>query len=243
MKILVLGDVHSRSEVFEILNREIDQVDLVIFLGDFVSTHARVTEEEQIRVCNELWKIKEENPEKFIILRSNHDCQHAGYYWAQCSGYFPEVGKWFEKNKDRWLKNTQWIYLHNNLLFSHAGVSAIWMENNQINSVEEINDLEPSEIFGFTPEGWWDTYGQSKTQPPTWIRPESLCKCAVKKYTHIVGHTPVYHICNISAELRGKSVSPKCPDIWCVDCLPDEYLIIEDENFIVKTYESRHNTL
>ena len=75
MKILVLGDVHARSEVFDILDREIDQVDLVIFLGDFVSTHDRVTEEEQIRVCDELWKIKEANPAKVVILRANHDTQ------------------------------------------------------------------------------------------------------------------------------------------------------------------------
>ena len=90
MKILVFGDVHARSEVFEILDREVDQVDLVIFLGDFVSTHDRVTEEEQIRVCDELWKIKEANPAKVVILRANHDTQHAGYSWAQCSGYYPQ---------------------------------------------------------------------------------------------------------------------------------------------------------
>ena len=73
MKILVLGDVHSRSEVFEILNREIDQVDLVIFLGDFVSTHYKITEEEQIRVCNEIFEWKESMPEKIVLLRGNHN--------------------------------------------------------------------------------------------------------------------------------------------------------------------------
>ena len=236
MKILVLGDVHARSEVFDILDREIDQVDLVIFLGDFVSTHDRVTEEEQIRVCDELWKIKEENPTKVVILRANHDTQHAGYSWAQCSGYFPKVGEWMQENKDRWLKNTQWVYIHENLLFSHAGVSKVWMQNSNIESVDKINELEPSEIFGFTPEAWWDNHGDSKTQPPTWIRPQSLLKCMVDGYTQIVGHTPVHYICNVSEEVRGKSVNPNTPDLWLCDCLPKQYLIIDNGEFIVKEF-------
>lgn len=236
MKILVFGDVHARYKVFEILNKEIDQVDLVIFLGDFVSTHDKITEEEQIRVCDELWKIKEANPAKVVILRANHDVQHAGYYWAQCSGYFPKVGKWFEENKERWLRNTQWVYVHDRMLFSHAGVSKVWMENNGIESVDDINSLEPSEVFGFTPEGWWDNHGNSKTQPPTWIRPESLLKCMVDGYTQIVGHTPVYRICNVSDEVRGKSANPNIPDLWLCDNLPKQYLIIEDGEFIVKDY-------
>ena len=237
MKILVIGDVHARSEVFEILDREIDQVDLIIFLGDFVSTHYRITEEEQIRVCDEIFQWKESMPDKIVLLRGNHDTQFAGYYWAQCSGYFPKVGKWFEENKDRWLRNTQWIYIHENLLFSHAGVSSIWMQNSNIGSVDKINELEPSEIFGFTPEGWWDNHGDSKTQPPTWIRPESLLKCMVSGYTQIVGHTPVYRICNISEELRGKSINLNTPDLWLCDCLPKQYLVIEDGKFIVKNTE------
>ena len=237
MKILVLGDVHARSEVFDILNREIDQVDLVIFLGDFVSTHDRVTEEEQIRVCDEIFKWKESMPEKIVLLRGNHDQQAAGYSWAQCSGYFPKVGEWFEKNKDRWLKNTQWVYIHENLLFSHAGVSKVWMENNQIKSVEDINTLEPSEIFGFTPDGWWDNVGDSVTQPPTWIRPIYLLKCMVDGYTQIVGHTPMHRICNVSEEVRGKSVNPNTPDLWLCDCLPNQYLIIDNGEFIVKEFE------
>ena len=235
MKILVLSDIHGRRCWKDIVIAE--NPDLTIFLGDFVSTHDRVTEEWQINNCDEIFKYKEENPDKVILLRGNHDGQHCGYHWARCSGYFPKVGEWMQENKNRWLRNTQWVYIHENLLFSHAGVSSIWMQNSNIESVDEINELEPSEIFGFTPEGWWDNCGYSKTQPPTWIRPESLLKCMVDGYTQIVGHTPVYRICNVSEEVRGKSVNPNTPDLWLCDCLPKQYLIIEDGEFIVKNIE------
>ena len=133
MKILVFGDVHSRSEVFEILNREIDQVDLVIFLGDFVSTHDRITEEEQVRICDEIFQWKESMPDKSVLLRGNHDVDHAIHeYWTRCSGYFPKVGEWMQQNRTRWENLTQWVYIHDNLLFSHAGVSTTWMQNNNI---------------------------------------------------------------------------------------------------------------
>ena len=236
MKILVIGDTHGRKGWKDIVSGETPN--LTIFLGDFVSTHDRVTEEWQINNCDEIFKYKEENPDKVILLRGNHCVQHAiPEYWTRCSGYFPKVGEWMQQNRTRWENLTQWVYIHENLLFSHAGVSTIWMQNNNIESVDDINTLEPSEIFGFTPEGWWDNHGDSKTQPPTWIRPESLLRCMVPEYTQIVGHTPVGLICNISEEVRGKSVNPNTPDLWLCDCLPKQYLVIEDGEFIVKNIE------
>ena len=44
------------------------------------------------------------------------------------------------KNKKRFLNNTQWVYLYKNICFSHAGVSSMWMKNNNIKSLEDINN-------------------------------------------------------------------------------------------------------
>ena len=54
--------------------------------------------------------------------------------------------------KSRFLENTQWVYVddESKIVFSHAGISQVWMDNNNIKDIHDINNLEPSEVFGFT---------------------------------------------------------------------------------------------
>lgn len=227
MKILVLGDIHGRLIWKDIIERE--NPDLTIFLGDYVSTHELISAEQQLSNLEDILNYTEENKDKVILLRGNHDIQHLDYYWAQCSGYNPIVTKGMLEMKDRFLKLSQWLYIYNNIVFSHAGVSQVWMDANNIKSIEDINKLEPSEIFGFTPDSMFDCYGDSVTQPPTWIRPTSLYRCNVKGYTQVVGHTPVKKIIDIYKSTVNNE------HIWLCDNLANkEYLIIEDRIFIPK---------
>ena len=48
-------------------------------------------------------------------------------------------------NKNRFLDNTQWIYIDNKTIFSHAGISQVWMNNSRKENVHDINKLETSE--------------------------------------------------------------------------------------------------
>ena len=171
---------------------------------------------------------KEANPNKVILLRGNHDLDSLGYYWAECSGYFDEVGKYIESIKDRFLTDTQWVYVEGNIIFSHAGISKTWFNNFDFKDINLLNNCEPSEKFGFTPNSFYDYYGNSITQPCVWIRPQVLVTDALDGYIQVVGHTPVKKITNL------KSVKDEWPEIWLCDCLPDEYLVIENNEFIIK---------
>ena len=177
MRIIILGDIHGRTWWKDILDNE--QYDLVVFLGDYVSTHHDISTMAQINNLKDILDFKENNPDKVILLRGNHDLDHLGYYWAECSGHFPGVEEWLsqEKNKQRFLNDTQWIYLYkpSNILFSHAGISKTWLEKTNV-LIRDINNLPPSELFGFTPgiDNPYDCYGDSIYQPCTWIRPGSL---------------------------------------------------------------------
>ena len=154
-----------------------------------------------------------------------------------------DVKNWF-------LKNTQWIYRipFTNIVCSHAGCSTVFLDNaykylsktcNQYYHgipvpytwiIDNLNILEPSELFGFTDDNTFDTNGESKCQPCTWIRPYTLLEYGVKDVIHVVGHTPTKHICNIKEECT-ENVQNYC-DVWCCDNLANgEYLIIEDEEF------------
>ena len=233
-KILVLGDTHGRPFWKEIIEKE--NPDKIIFLGDYVSTHEGISAEQQLSNLEEILTYKENNPDKVILLRGNHDTQHLGYYWAECSGWNGQVWSVMSQPefKERFLKLTQWVYIDEELktIFSHAGVSDVWMKNSEIDSVHDINSLEPSELFGFTPNYYGDCYGDSETQPPVWIRPQALCKCNVKGWDQVVGHTPVRTIINVGKSAKGKQ------NIWLCDALGvKQYLVIDNNEFQPKTFE------
>ena len=235
MKLLVLGDNHGRPQWEEIIEKE--QPDLTIFLGDYVSSHESIDSASQITNLEKILQYKESHMDSVILLRGNHDTQHLGYSWAECSGYFPHVGEYLMKNKDRFLLLTQWIYIYNDIIFSHAGISTEWLRVANISSIEEINNIEPDNRFGFWPCKMSDFYGISPTQPCTWIRPQTLVEYMPEGITQVVGHSPAKRICNVGIEAREK-YNIKCPDLWCCDALPEQYLIIEDGKFIVKDYEN-----
>lgn len=251
MKTLVLGDIHGRPIWRDIIENE--NPDRIIFLGDYVSSHALITEEDQISNLNDILSYKEENQDKVILLRGNHDVQHLGYSWAKCSGLFPKVLHYMSEpeNTERFLKNTQWIYIDEELktIFSHAGISSVWIEEyvepylvkkigpqyddgtiDMENILQLINEIKPCELFGFTPDNYFDMSGYSKTQPLTWIRPETLCTCNIKGYDQVIGHTMVKEISNVFKSSKGNQ------NIWLCDSLGfKNYLVIENRNFISKT--------
>lgn len=235
MKILVLGDIHCRTIWKDIIEKE--NPDKVIFLGDYVSTHEDISSTQQINNLEDILTYKENNPDKVVLLRGNHDLQHLGYYWAECSGLDREVLNYMseENFKKRFLSFTQWIYIDEDLktIFSHAGVSQIWMDDSRIKSVYEINNLEPSELFGFIPDSPFDYYGNSVTQPPTWIRPQSLCRCNISGWNQVVGHTPV-----TSDVVNIKKATKENRNIWLCDALGlSKYLLIENGTSIPSSYE------
>lgn len=227
MKIIVIGDIHGRTCWKDILNKE-KIFDKVIFLGDYVSTHDKVTEEDQINNLEDVLQFKKDNSDKVILLRGNHDTQHLGYYWAECSGLFRNVAQYLMKHRERFLENTQWIYVQDGIVFSHAGISDDWMTNSGFMNLNEVLNANPDERFGFIPDSPYDYYGNSVTQSCVWIRPQALCRCNIPEFDQVVGHTPVYKITDCYES------SKRHKHIWLCDALPKQYLVIDNKNFIVK---------
>lgn len=233
--LLVLGDIHGRTQWLDIINKE--NPDLTIFLGDYVTTHDNISSEQQIANLEDILSYKENNNNSVILLRGNHDNQMLGYYWAECSGFDPKVAEYMSSPeiKDRFLKLTQWVYIDEDLktIFSHAGVSEVWLkEIAKLNNIYEINDLPPCELFGFISNSFRDNTGDSITQPPVWIRPTSLSRCYVKHWNQVVGHTPVHKITNI------KDIVDIEENLWLCDSLGvNQYLTIVNNVYTINQYE------
>lgn len=237
---IVFGDIHGHGEWQMIVEKHLDDPDVVfVFLGDYLGSHEDISAEEQILNLLRILEFKEEFPERIILLRGNHDMQHLGYTWAECSNLNRGVLRQAMKPEfsERFLSITQWVYLVDNICFSHAGISNTWFKETGCKSIEEINSLEPSPLFGFTPNRLDDFYGESTSQPCTWIRPASLLVDIYEpeKYIQVVGHTTRNSITN-SQWLFDKNEYPELakPQLWLCDCNLKEYLEISGDSFSPK---------
>ena len=256
MKTIVFGDIHGRSIWKDIMKIEYD-ADRYVFLGDYVTSRENISEEDQIKNLKELFDWADEmnkyTPVRVVLLRGNHDMEALGYSWAECHPRFYD--RYLEKNRDWFLEHTQWVFVENDVVYAHAGVTNTWMKNVGLDNVEDINTLEPSEKFGFWPCKFSDYYGDSVTQPPTWIRPWGLFGDSFGKYTYVVGHTTREHITFTREEsLNGYMESyaddnipldeevinriKKANDVIVCDTLGNkEYLVVEDGKFIPTKFE------
>ena len=245
MKLLILGDIHGRLCWLDIINKE--KPDKVIFMGDYVSTHDKdISSDQQCSNLEDILNYKEQNNTSTILLRANHDNQHLGYSWAECSGYFPEVAEWMSGIKERFLSLTQWIHIEDFIVFSHAGISNTWFKSLNLGeptreNLLKINTLEPSEKFAFTPERYGDFYGDSKTQPCTWIRPQALLSDPIPGWTQVVGHTAPKYPGELISHLPEhlKMEYNTMPGLWCVDTLPNWYMVIDEGKKEMRRYVSK----
>lgn len=122
---IIIPDVHGRK-FWRICLDYIDEVDKVIFLGDYLDPYD-VTEQEALEEFKAIIEFKNKYPDKVILLIGNHDCE---YIWPQlfnntcrhCYDIEDEAQSLYRNN------NLQLVYIHDNYLFSHAGVLKGWLD-------------------------------------------------------------------------------------------------------------------
>lgn len=233
-RVLILGDTHGRS--FWKLAVNIEQPDKVIFVGDYFDSFD-ISGVEQIHNFKEIIEYKKSGQSEVILLIGNHDLHYfpeIGY--TGTSGYqrgiAPNIMQVVEENR----QHLQIAYSFRNYLFTHAGVSTVFMDNVFGKggwSVDNVS-VELNELFRYKPLAFEFTgrepYGNDEEQTPVWIRPTALMRSnknteLKKQYIQIFGHTENGGISfnHIKKAAGGKYIN--------VDCLgtSGEYLIIEGD--------------
>lgn len=126
-KTVVIGDLHGRSEWKLILYKE--NPSKVIFVGDYFDSFD-LSAAIQLFNYNEIIKLKEENKIEVVLLIGNHDLH-----------YFPEIGhngtSGYQHNHayqigdaiDRSRNHLRMAHQIDNILFTHAGFSPVWLES------------------------------------------------------------------------------------------------------------------
>lgn len=226
--IVVIGDIHGRDVWKKIVNDPQNKDKTIIFIGDYFDSFT-IPRPDQLNNYFDIMQYKEDNPDRVYCILGNHDIMYLSYLHDTCSGFCPVFKSIVQYPLDRNVKDglhTMAVQAENGgikFLFTHAGVSGIWASNNNIDiddPVEDINELflnKPGK-FNFTSGDTLDFYGNSSTQPPTWIRPKKLNKVRIKNFIHIVGHT--WH---------KKIVNKHYKNIIICDSLPNQYLVISKD--------------
>ncbi|MCR4582750.1 MAG: metallophosphoesterase [Prevotella sp.] len=137
-RILVVPDVHGRTFWEGPVERYINEVDRIVFLGDYLDPYPDEEEVFSIKKVFDNFKkiiaLKQAHPDKVILLKGNHDQHYASkeFFKLACGSRCDEIN---------WQKYYQAFETHNALfklahletvgsqpyLFSHAGVTTFWI--------------------------------------------------------------------------------------------------------------------
>lgn len=135
--ILVIPDIHGRNFWKGAVEKYADNVDRIVFLGDYLDRYEDegITRNEELENFKEIISLKRANPDKVILLYGNHCYHYIDRNFAR-SSRFSSSNAWkyrelFEKNKDIFQLAYEEIVNGKTFLFTHAGVCRSWYERNK----------------------------------------------------------------------------------------------------------------
>ena len=153
-KLLILPDIHSRPFWKKAVEKYIDDVDKIIFLGDYLDRYEDegFTRKEEKENFLEIIEFKKRNKDKVILLLGNHDGHYIERSFARSSRYSSSHAysyrQIFLENKGLF----QLAYEHElggkKYLFTHAGVMRSWHERNK-ETIGELTIENLNRLFDF----------------------------------------------------------------------------------------------
>jgi hypothetical protein len=243
MKLVAIGDIHGRDIWKQIVAKEHDTTDEFVFVGDYFDSFT-VKGPDQINNFLDIIEFRNTSIyHKVTLLIGNHDYHYyPGIDDSGTSGYqtllAPSIKHVVGDNK----QYLQVAYQSGEFVFSHAGFSSEWLDDNIVmwdvpNLAMYVNDLfyyQPQKLAYRSYKQVGDQvygaqgYGNETFQGPLWIRPAALMnankKTLRKKIIQVVGHTPQDNI-----DIEGKSTGGRYYFIDTLEYNQGQYLIVTDE--------------
>lgn len=196
MKVLVIADIHGRKFWRETVANNIGKVDKVVFLGDYLDPYKNeIAENPKLMECNNFYdsqsllkmledivSLKKNEPDKYILLTGNHT---DSYIWSRFKAASRTDYTNWEKYHKFFLQNLSLfnlVWVEDNVIFSHAGISEGWAKafaeelsltidlNKPVKSVAKylsrinLNNILDKKLIGLLGEvprqrGGWSLYG------------------------------------------------------------------------------------
>lgn len=161
--ILIIPDIHGRNFWRKAVLENIDKVEYIIFLGDYVDPYNEEyenfenMEEDLVKELKDIIQLKKDYPKKVILLLGNHDCHYIWEDFTESSRYniilYYQYNKLFKEN----LNLFNFAFIYNKYIFTHAGITENWgseictylLKNDEFDLLKVaqfLASLKPSEI-------------------------------------------------------------------------------------------------
>lgn len=200
-KIIAVGDTHGRDTWRKVVENNSD-FDLMIFIGDYFDSFD-IDVMTQMHNFRDIITFKRENMDKVITLMGNHDFHYTSGCIGSYSGFNHSTLYNMRLELDGLIKEGILTigYQIDKFLFTHAGVTQTWCNENGIDTTDLVNSLNDNliykpTVYNFRPGKNQSPYGDDVTQGPLWVRPLSLLDDGLD-YIHVVGHTQKGRITNL----------------------------------------------
>ncbi len=142
-KLLVISDVHGRSFWKEAVEKYKDEVDKIIFLGDYLDRyeHEDISRKQEKENFKEILDFKLENKDKVVMLLGNHDEHYIDRAFPRSTRHSSSNAysyrEMFSSHKSFFKLAHEETVNGKKILFTHAGVMNSWLERNK----ETIGEL------------------------------------------------------------------------------------------------------
>lgn len=251
MKILIIPDVHARPFWKDAVDKYMDEVDRVVFLGDYLDPYQSegFTRKDAIRTLEEVIELKRNNKDKIVLLIGNHDAHYFLKHFARSSRYDSShayrIKLIFDEHKSLFQLAHEEVVNGKKYLFTHAGLMGSWVKRNKDAigepTVENLNRLidSPKGIAALSDVSKYRTWFGEETGSILWsdlaekvddFDAETL-KFTVEKDSIVKGY---------DYQIFGHTMLSKMPvitDNWaCIDF--KTAFILDDNNLLsIEEYE------
>lgn len=165
MKILAVGDIHTKLWIIDEVEKLVDKYDAVVFCGDYADDWGKDAT-DSIETWRRLNLLQQLRPDTVKLVLGNHDFIYVNHTPSLQSGYDPITQLAINSPANKYLRDwllTLPITLElDGVTFSHAGIAEGW------NGTNEVSDL-------------WQDYS------PIWVRPGMARYADIPQ---VFGHTP-----------------------------------------------------
>ncbi|QJW88806.1 metallophosphoesterase [Spirosoma taeanense] len=201
MKCLSISDLHGLT-VWQQIN--FDAYDRIIFIGDYTDSY-EVNDETIYKNLNDIIQLRQQYPQKVVLLIGNHDAQYLHYPHYGCSGFRmwaqPSLSNLFARHKALF----QIAHQEGAYLFTHAGVTNRWLARlltqtgrqtstitSDFNVADLLNDVhgQSQSVRDLLFEAGPRRGGSDPFSGPVWADRTETRADYLKGFHQVVGHTP-----------------------------------------------------
>lgn len=244
MAILILPDIHARRFWKHAVEQEFDNVDKIIFLGDYLDPYPLegFTRMDAIRNFEEILDFASKNKDKVVLLLGNHDIPYIykrdfNTRFRYDSSRAMKIGELFKSHLNLFKLTHEEIINDKQYLFTHSGLHYEWYKNHK-DLIGELTADNLNRLIKITPgrkalcERSWYRGGYCTYPSFVWgdlyefqeeIQEGKKINENIPWDYQIFGHT----------QLKDKPVIKE--DFACLDCR--KAFILTDENEIIEVKE------